>query len=156
MTTASSTVSTFLDHIRRRAEAAGVFGVVAIEGERLECAALASAEPASYRVVFENGAWNVALVTEDRWLSESIEADLMHTGDPIEELIEEELVELGWSDGALVVKHYRSDDLLYTFRSPIPGADPADERAAARVATCLLAYEAAFRELGDMEDSGEE
>ena len=35
-------------------------------------------------------------MTKDRWLSESIEGDLEHTGDELEELLEEELVELDW------------------------------------------------------------
>ena len=35
-------------------------------------------------------------MTKDRWLSESIEGDLEHTGDELEELFEEELVELNW------------------------------------------------------------
>ncbi|HVP73959.1 MAG TPA: hypothetical protein VMS30_09495, partial [Phycisphaerales bacterium] len=101
--------------------------------------------------------WSVSLVTPNRWLSESIEADLMHHGDPIEELIEEELVDLGWQEDALPVKHFRSDDMLYTFVSPVPiPAGQAEDDAVKRATTCLLAYEAAFRELGDMSGGDEE
>lgn len=139
-----------LEEVRRRAEQAGVFGDVVVTEGRLDCEAASSAAPATYRIVHEGGAWCVALVTADRWLSESIEADLMHNGDPIEELVEEELVELDWTEGPLAVKHYRDDAMLYTFLSPIPGMDRDD--AAERAAVCLLAYEAAFRELGDMEE----
>ena len=35
------------------------------------------------------------MLTKDRWLSESIEAEVMHHGDSLEELIEEELIDLG-------------------------------------------------------------
>ena len=80
----------------------------------------------------------------------------MHHGDPIEELIEEELAEQGYEGEPLQVKHYRSDDMLYTFRSPIPIAG-GDEKSAIAIATqCLLAYEAAFRELGDMSAAAQE
>ena len=84
----------FLELIRDRAAKEGVFGEIEIVTDRVACAAMQSAEPAFYRVVCEQGDCCVELVTEDRWLSESIEADLMHHGDPIEELIEEELAEL--------------------------------------------------------------
>ena len=80
---------------------------------------------------------------------------LLHTGDPIEELVEDELIDLGYEGPRLPVKHFRSDDMLYTFRSPIP-IDPADEAAAVEAAArCLLAYEAAFRELGNMQTAEE-
>jgi hypothetical protein len=95
----------------------------------------------------------VSLVTSNRWLSESIEAELMHTGDKIEELLEEELIDQGY-EGKLTCQHYRSDDMLFTFRSEVP-VKP-DSNGAAGAASCLLAYEACFRELGDMETDGEE
>jgi hypothetical protein len=71
----------------------------------------------------------------------------MHFGDPIEELVAEELEELDGTPpaGGLVVRHFRSDDLLYTFETPLP--KDADGETAV---LWLLAYEAAFRELGDM------
>ena len=146
-----------LQLVKNEALESGVFGEIRLEAGRLSCAAASSAEPAWYRLESEDGQWFVSLVTADRWLSESIEADLMHHGDPIEELIEEELIELGFEHEALKVKHYRSEDMLYTFRSPLPVGD-LDATSAARIAAqCLLAYEAAFRELGDMmadEDEG--
>lgn len=146
----------FLNGIKASAEKAGVFGEVKVtRHQTVQCAALESAEPAWYRIEKIDGQWNVSLVTADRWLSESIEADLMHYGDPIEELIEEELVELGYKGKALDVKHYRSDDLLYTFRSPIPAKEDDGAKAVDVAAKCLLAYEAAFRELGDMQGGDE-
>jgi citrate lyase gamma subunit len=150
---AASTANPFLEAIKTNADKAKVFKDVKITSKGvLQCSAKASAEPAWYRVDKVNDAWRVSLVTADRWLSESIEADLMHFGDPIEELIEEELVELGFKGAAPVVKHFRSDDMLYTFISEIPGVDEAKGAKAVETASrWLLAYEAAFRELGDME-----
>jgi hypothetical protein len=153
-------VDRFLDGVRAGAEKAGVFAEVKIDRGMLTCAARDAAEPAWYRLEPSESSsrgWRVALVTPNRWLSESIEADLMHHGDPIEELIEEELSEQGYAGEALPVKHFRSDDMMYTFVSPLPIESDADDDQAIRTATqCLLAYEAAFRELGDMSGGEEE
>jgi hypothetical protein len=151
MTTLTTTIENILDGVRADALQADVFSEVKINARGiLQCAARGAAEPAWYRLQHEGGAWQVSLVTSDRWLSESIEADLMHFGDPIEELIEEELVEQGYTGPPPTVKHYRSPDMLYTFLSPIPVTE-TDARAIRRACTqFLLAYEAAFRELGDM------
>ncbi len=122
---------------------------------RLVCHAKAAAAPASYRLFLESGKLWVSLVMADRWLSESIETDLLHTGDKMEDLLAEELAEQGFPTGHILhIEHFRSDDLLFTFRSPLPlnAADPAAADAAARY---LLAYEACFRNLGDMEESEE-
>ena len=141
------------------ARGAGVFGEIRIEGgkgeEELVCAAKASAEPAEFRVYAEGGKVWVALTTRARWLSQSIEADLVHTGDKVEELLEEELVNLGWAmplggpGYKPTFEHFRDKQKRYTFRTPVPKAD------AQTVAAFLLAYEAAFRPLGDMEADGE-
>lgn len=153
-----SVLDRLLDHVRREAEEAGVFGPVSIRNGTLVCQAKASAAPASYRIAAEGGKLWVLLVTADRWLSESIEGDLMHTGDKIEELIDEELVELGGASDPRPCEHFRSDDLLFTFRTAIPlgaqGIESTD--APGRAARWLLAYEAAFRRLGDMEASEDE
>lgn len=139
-----------LERVAQRAQDAGVFGSVEVRDGRLECAALASAEPAFYRVERdERGVW-VSLVTANRWLSESIESDLMHTGDKLDELIDEEFAETGWEHGRATFEHFRSDDMLFTFRTPIPLA--ADDPKLADAATAaLLGYEQCFRALGDME-----
>ncbi|MCI0365946.1 MAG: hypothetical protein L0Y44_01615 [Phycisphaerales bacterium] len=158
--------------MKANAEKAGVFGSVKATGARLECAAAGSAEPAWYRVEEAAGRWQVSLVTKDRWLSESIEADLMHHGDPIEELLEEELVDQGYNvaggakgqtglkpvcrSGGVEVKHFRSEDMMYTFQSMLPVDESQDASTSIKVATqWLLAYEAAFRRLGDMEVKSE-
>ncbi len=156
--------------VRERARSAGVFGEIAVKpvpgahGPALVCAAAASAAPAEYRVYMEEtargvsgGVW-VALVTEDRWLSQSIEADLVHTGDKLEELLDEELAEQDYPSEVPSVEHFRSDDKLYTFRSALsinPASTPVEE-AADLAARALLAYEACFRELGDMEADEDE
>lgn len=155
--TAAERVTALLNDVSNDARDADVFGDVTVDGCRLICAAKESAEPAYYRLEPDAGRLWVSLVMKDRWLSESIEADLLHTGDKIEELIEEELAELDAEVKPLKVEHFRSDDMLFTFRTPLPldpnDADPEQLRGMAR--SCLLAYEAAFRELGDMSESEE-
>ncbi len=151
-------ITRLLDEVRRQAEEAGVFGEVALVAGVLRCRARDAAADAWYELAPASGGVTVRMATPDRWLSESIEADLMHNGDPIEELVEDELVELGHDprrDGAMpTIRHFRSDDRLYTFENVVPCAEALAsgdlERAAAMASRYLLAYEAAFRELGDM------
>ena len=98
----------------------------------------------------------VGLHTPDRWLSESIEADLVHLGEKVEELLEEELIDQG-IDEAFAVEHFRDDEKLYVFRSAVPVTGSAkleSEETAERITRILRAYEACFYELGDM--AGEE
>ncbi len=145
-----ATRRSLLESVAEQALRAGVFGPIAVDESRLTCLARDSAAHAEYRVGWEGGRLWVSLVTPDRWLSESIEADLMHTGDDVEELLEEELVEQGLDAQRPVVEHFRSDDRLFTFRSPIASED------AGTAARWLLAYEACFRALGDMVGGDEE
>ncbi|MFG0306932.1 MAG: hypothetical protein ACF8Q5_12050 [Phycisphaerales bacterium JB040] len=149
-----STMQSLLEQVRRRAEDSGVFAGVRVEDGMLVCEAKDSAEPAQYRVEphAEGSApeiW-VSLVMKDRWQSESIEAELMHTGDKLEELLDEELADLGYEGSPLGFEHFRSDDMLFTFRSRVPSDDPET------VATCLLGYELTFRQLGDMDTTGDD
>ncbi len=151
--TVPAPVQRLLETVRDRAEEAGVFGSITLSPGHLACEAKESAELAHYRLRFENDVLWVVLDMKDRWLSESIEAELLHTGDKLEELIDEELVEMGCDKGPLPFEHFRSDDFLFTFRSPVP-IDLAQAGASESIETatmCLLAYEAAFRELGDMQ-----
>lgn len=142
-----------LSGVAERATAAGVFGPVRVEGERLICEASGSAEPAEYRIDEQDGGVWVSLVMEDRWQSGSIEGDLMHSGDKLDELLEEELAELGYDGPGVTFEHFRSEELLYTFRSPLnlDAGDLAGEASIARAAAVLLGYEATFRPLGDMD-----
>lgn len=100
----------------------------------------------------------VGLYIADRWLSESIEADVLHQGDSFEELLEEELVDQGL-DLSLDVEHFRDDAKVFVFRSALnQSAGGSDDLEAwyDRAARALLAYEACYRELGDMQGEDEE
>lgn len=160
MATAGVDVRALLGLVAESAERAGVFGSVTNEGERLVCPAANSAEPAFYGVDpdADGNVW-VSLIMEDRWQSESIESELVHTGDKLEELLDEELAELGYSSDASpapTYQHYRSEDMQFTFRSMVPLGDLDLAAAGERVAQWLLAYEACFRQLGDMDTTEEE
>jgi hypothetical protein len=140
----------FLHSVKAKVEQADAFDEIRIADGALQCAARGCAVPAFYRLAREEGVWSVSLVTPDRWLSQSIEADLIHTGDPLEERIEEELIDLGHTGGPLPVSHYRSAEMLFTFRSPVPIVADDNDAAVETAVRCLLAYQAAFRALGDM------
>lgn len=150
---ADPNLASLFQTVAARARAAAVFGDIRIHSARLVCTALNSAEPAEYRLESDGRRLWVSLVTADRWLSQSIEADLVHTGDNLAELIEEELADQGHTGGPLPFEHFRSEDLLFTFRSPVPFDLPraGTPEAADTGARCLLAYEACFRQLGDMD-----
>lgn len=130
------------------ARAAGVFAAVSTPSGLLRCDAAAVEEEAWYQVgpAGEYAAapcvW-VGLYVADRWLSGSIEADVLHSGDHFEDLLEEELIDQGY-ETRLKVEHFRDDHKVFVFRSPVPADRPE------AVLPTLLAYEACFRELGDM------
>jgi hypothetical protein len=150
-------LSQLLERAAARAESAGVFAQVAVQGELLECGAKSAAAPAFFRLSLEKGKLWASMVTADRWLSQSIEADLVHTGDKLEDLLGEELADLGYVGPAPSFEHFRSEDKLFTFRSVVP-VDPSQfsgETAADTAAVFLLAYEACFRRLGDMDTTEE-
>ena len=153
--THDASASNRLAPIAKAAREHQIFGAIELDGGRLSCQARDAAADAFYRLESRDGRVLVSLVTPDRWLSESIESDLMHYGDPLEELVAEELAEfdLEVPESELVVKHFRSDDLLYTFETPLPPSIAADADKTLRF---LLAYEAAFRALGDMSGSDED
>ena len=130
--------------IATKATDLGVFAGVSLNGNDLECAALEAAAPATYSLTVDGGRVTVRLRTADRWLSESIETDLLHYGDAIEDLVAEEMVELGGDGQIPKIRHFRNDAREYVFENEIP---QADDRTALLF---LLAYEAAFRQLGDM------
>ncbi len=136
------------------AHEADVFAKVRRNDEALSCKARGIESEAWYRVEVgpkHDVVW-VGLFTPDRWLSESIEAELMHTGDKLEELLEDELIEQGF-ETKLPVEHFRDDQLRYVFRSPV--ALPIGEKLEGPemvdiVGKTLLAYEAMFSQIGDM------
>ena len=148
------------EEVGDRARQAGVFAKVRRTDHALRCSAKGIESEASYQVTValpEHDVVWVGLHTPDRWLSESIEAELMHVGDKIEELLEEELVEQGF-ESRLPVEHFRDDQKVFVFRSPVFVSKPEEVNAPAvidRVTRVLLAYEACFRELGDMTPADE-
>ncbi len=150
--------ATLVDSVATRARAAGIFADVTVSPSGLRCGASGSAAPAAYLLTFADGRLWVALQTADRWLSQSIEQDLVHTGDKLDELLEEEMVELGYSGPRLPFEHFRSQDKLFTFRSPLPLDETqlAGDAGTQLAALALLGYEACFRRLGDMEGGEDE
>lgn len=133
----------------------GVFASVKLDALALVCQAKTD-DPetkAWYKLtVGESDELYVGVYTEDRWLSESIEADLVEHKDDIEELLADEMYELGIDEG-LGVYHFRDEQLQYVFRSqillpadqPVEGQDFVDY-----VTKALLSYEATFCQLGDL------
>ena len=127
-------------------------------GESIEAAAPQAAAPATYSVRFDatTGSIWVALEMADRWLSESIESQLVEFGDSMEELLEDELIECGYPDAGgtpiLKVEHFRSDARLFTFRARVGTvAEPLDSpRNIQIVSRAIAAFETCFRQLGDM------
>lgn len=159
MTMTEASWQAALPDIAASAQRAGVFGDVRVEGDRLLCDAAESAEPATYGLELVDGEAWVSLVMADRWQSESIESELVHTGDKLEELLDEELAELGYDSsehGEPTYQHYRSEDMLFTFRSRVPTQGLGGEALSQRLAVWLLGYEACFRQLGDMDTSGDD
>jgi hypothetical protein len=143
------------EEVGDRARDAKVFAKVRRTDDALICRAKLEQTEATYRAVVADQhdvVW-VGLFTPDRWLSESIEQDLLHLGDTVEELLEEELYEQGF-EARLPVEHFRDPKKQFIFRSPVfvPKGEKLDsEGMVDRVGRVLLAYEAAFRRLGDMD-----
>ncbi|WP_432798801.1 hypothetical protein [Poriferisphaera sp. WC338] len=138
----------FLEQVKTGVVDKETFASVELTEAGLKCAAR-DIEEAWYEVRTDDSAITVGLYTKDRWLSESIEADLMHSGDKMEELLEEELVELAAAKTIYSIDHFRDDQMCYVFVSQADSNAPPAE-----IATLLRGFEACFRQLGDME--GEE
>lgn len=137
-----------LTALRDRLQPTGRFADVTLNGDALRCRAKGA--DAWYVVDREGDGLAVALLTADRWLSESIEGDMLEGRDTAEELVDDELVEVGFPARCQPVKHFRDDAKQYVFRSRVPLEAAGADRVAA-VATYLLAFEAAFANLGDMQ-----
>ena len=149
----SKTTAQALDIIVQGAKNANVFGLIELSGDTLTLSAWGAAEPACYRVYLDSDTPIIELATKDRWLSESIEAELVESGDKLDELIEDELVDLGYDEDTGVIKfeHYRSDDMEFVFRSKVIPMNNQEQSQACL--QWLLAYEQCFRQLGDMDES---
>lgn len=156
--TATTQVQAALQAIATHATATGLFGDVTVAPSTLTCAAASSADPAEYRITIVDGRVWVSLVTAARYLSQSIEQTLVHSGDKAGDLLRDELIDVGLlashSDPLPLVEHFRSPrpEMLYTFRTPLaitPG-DLAHENGRQAAFKTLLAYRATFDELGGM------
>lgn len=154
---------TLLTSVAEKARASGLFGEIettpSAAPTRLSAAAKAAAAPAWYRLELDQGQLWASVVTPDRWLSHSLEADLTHTGDKLDELLAEELEELGWNGEPprLRFDHFRDEQKLFTFRSPLPITPQqlATAEGTRLAELFLMGYEACFRRLGDMEKDAE-
>ena len=139
-----------LQNIADRLRESNAFASVDSDGTCIRCRAR-DVESDAYYVFAPSGDGHIVrFETPDRWLSESVEAELYHSSDSLEELLEESLDELEWPVDRVPVttfRHFRSDDFLYTFENDVPVGEGDPDDAAT---IWLLAYEATFRELGDV------
>ena len=157
---ATPELARLMSETARRARETGQFADVEDHGSLVACQC--SSQPnAWFRIETNEGgsSLSVTWVSADRYLSQSIEAELMWTGDDLDDLIDEERVDQGFDRGPFgPVEHHRNDEKLFTFRSAIPidleRVDP--NRDAADLVKCLCCYEAAFRDLGDMTPDDDE
>lgn len=145
----TATLTTVFDHAVQQLEESGVFAGVTRTGAGVRCDAMHVEEECYYAVeAGDDGVVWVGWYTPDRWLSESVEADLVHTGDKIDELIEEELVDQGLSV-RMKLEHFRDADKVFVFRGRLQLPDDPGQASSVVVRT-LLAFQACFIELGDM------
>lgn len=143
------------EEVADHARDAKAFAKVRRNDLMLHCRARLEETEASYRVEVsaEHDVVYVGLFTPDRWLNESIEGDLLHRGDKLEDLLEEETADRGF-DAKLTVEHFRDPNKQFVFRSPLflpKGEKLCGEGMVDRVTKVLLSYEAVFRHLGKME-----
>lgn len=148
MTAASPALAALLDSVAQHARATGTFAAVERTGNMVSCTS-ATNEEAAYRVEPHGAGVCVTWVSPNRYLSQSIEADLMWTKDDLNELLAEELVDVGYTGPALPkLDHYRSEEKLFTFRATVP--TPIATLRAEELVKILLAFHATFVQLGDM------
>jgi hypothetical protein len=153
-------VRALLREVRDHATRSDVFDSVELGADRVVCHAETAPEEAHYRVVYDGAKLWCEWASKDRYLSQSIEQVLVFTGDDLWDMIDEELVDLGWTQPARLgpIGHFRNDSMEFVFRAAIPVDPSAGAGAGREVANVLLAFEAAMRDLGDMnardEDEG--
>jgi len=157
-------LAALLAHVAQTAERAKVFGPTETPAaaDSVGFAAQASAAPAFYRLGADAGRLWVSLVTPDRYLSQSIEQELVHTGDKMSDLLGDELIDMGKPMAPLPVEHYRSPAKLFTFRTAVPLTDAdlatavPSQKSLELCATLLLAFERTFGPLGGMSAGDDE
>lgn len=151
-------VAALLKRVAELAEESDAFLAVELDGDLLTARFSDESVEASFCLEWTEGGLEVSMKTPDRWVSQSVEATLMNSGDSLEDLIDEELVELGCDEGPLPIKHFRDDERVYVFVSPAPVEveDAGTEASAQTALACLLAYERAFSPLGDFAGGDED
>jgi hypothetical protein len=87
-------VNPILASVLSHANARGVFSKIEALPDRLRCHAKDCPEPAWYELAATGDVLTVRFATPDRWLSESIEGDMLEGRDTAEELVDDELVEV--------------------------------------------------------------
>ena len=163
--------SQLIDAVASDAEALDLFESVETREDRVICYADGPESPAWYAIRFDHvvaaGAYDEgeeveASVTlswnsKDRYLSQSIESDLVYTGDDLDDMLDEELVDLGWSRGRLdPFKHYRDEEETFVFVFCLPlKQSKLTPNDAADLVKCLQAADLVFSELGDMAEDDE-
>lgn len=142
--------------LREDAERSRYFREVEAASDVVRCHA--HGVDAWYEVRAAGGSWVVRLLMADRWLSESIESDLMHGRESLEDLVSDELIDLGCAHTVTKVRHFRDDQKRYVFEADIPAPADAYGDATTLALQFLLAFESSFRQLGEMggdRDDGE-
>lgn len=144
-----------LEDVRALAAASDEFDEARLENGALVIHAAEAPPEVFYRLEMDTGTMFVSWISADRYISQSIEAELMWTGDDLDDLIDEELIDTGWTHGRLGdMEHFRNDQQLFTFRSAIK--TELEQLDAQSLLGCLLAYHRAFSELGDMKPDAED
>ena len=85
-------MSNELQTLVQQAIDSGRFKDASIAGQTVRCRAKDASAEAWYVIDKADGHWSIALETPDRWLSESIEGDMLEGRDTAEELVDDELV----------------------------------------------------------------
>ncbi|GAB4515536.1 MAG: hypothetical protein Tsb0013_20120 [Phycisphaerales bacterium] len=160
MTTAiPANAHAFLDEALTHCAAHPRFDRAERVGDIVTCHATDTPDEAQFCIeVDHEGVW-LTWASTDRYLSQSIEAELMFTGDDLDDMVDEEIVDTGWDLGKLTPNtHYRDNDMRFVFRwkTPIdPGAIDAKHHAEP-FAKALAGVVEAFAELGDMSEDDED
>jgi hypothetical protein len=151
----TATLATVFDAAVQPLTDAQAFADITRTETGVRCDALHVEEECYYAAQLDDaGTLWVGWYSPDRWISGSIEGDLVHTGDKIDELLEEELVDQGLSV-SIPLEHYRNDEKLFVFQGRLELPEDAGE-AADTLVKVLLAFQACFFELGNMSPEEEE
>ena len=126
MTTSTAQHQEVLSAVAGSVGPRGAFARIESLADRIRCHAKDCPEPAWYALASTPAGLRVRFATPDRWLRGKVPT----------------------------VKHFRDDAKLYTFENLLPSADGVPMAQLAE--KFLLAYEAAFRSLGDVGGGDEE